>query len=145
MNEMKAPDCVCRLPEQLARIPSSPIIFDEELSEFRIRFENGSLEQLMNYCFWCGGRLPLSRRSSLFEDISETELADIQVAISGVRSLSQAIEVLGKPDVETYNQPTSEFPLASIFYKSRWSTCELCMFSDDRDVLNIAIVPKRKT
>lgn len=144
MNEITAPDCVCGLPEQLSCIPSSPIVFDEEILEFRIRFDNGSLEQLMNYCFWCGGRLPLSKRASLFEDISETDLADIQVAISGVQSLSQAIEILGKPDIETYSPNTSGFPLASIFYKARWSTCELCMFSDNKNALSIAILPKRK-
>jgi len=144
MTEPKGPDCFCGLPVELSRLPSSPIVFDEELTEFRLRFQNGSLEQLMIFCFWCGGKLPCSERGSLFEGISESESADIQIAISGVQSISDAIRVLGKPDDEIRSSTASESPYMSLFYNRRWKTCDLCIFSDDTQAFNFAIVPKRK-
>ena len=138
--ELNSRECSCGLLRELSELPSSPVAFDENFKEYRLCFKDGSMEQLMLFCFWCGGKLPVSERSSFFEVVSEREKADIQNILSDVSSVPDVFRVLGKPDEEIRNSSSR----LVFLYNSRWKTCDLHVLQDEFGAFYCAIVPKRK-
>lgn len=99
MNEQQPTDqrnCQCGRPQHMVEDPLYPIEFDEQTGEYQI-VHNG-VRIFMEYCFKCGGRLPESKRGSLFTTPDENEKAEIADLLRGVRSIDDVVRILGAAD-----------------------------------------------
>jgi hypothetical protein len=149
MNENKAA-CDCGTVEDLASDRKSPIEHDKNLSEYNLVSGDGKTHYRMYFCFFCGGRLPESKRASLFTDPSEEEIKEVAELMSKVRSMEQAIGVLGKPD-ETVKAPKaasgengrSEYKNHHR-YLTRWKTLDLTVRERNDGSLDSAFTGKYK-
>ena len=73
----------------------------------------------MRYCFWCGGRLPESKRGSFFTTPDPAEMAEVQSLLQGAKSHEDVLQILGPPD-EILEFGGSEFEKATGLVLSRW-------------------------
>lgn len=119
--------CNCGMLDRLAGDPKSPVKFDERLNEYHLEWERRTV--IMNSCFWCGGRLSESRRGEFFTEPSEEEMAEVRSFHSRIKTVGNALELLGPPD-ETH-QWDDEFAHGreienqwkqSLVYSSHWDT-----------------------
>jgi len=97
MNEHKA-ECACGTVEDLASDRNSPIEHDKALNEYNLISGDGKVHYRMHFCFFCGGRLPESKRASLFTEPSAQEIKEAAELMSKAGSMQEVIQVLGKPD-----------------------------------------------
>ena len=88
--------CQCGAPEWWIADPHIPVEFDERMNEYGI-VRDGSWT-VMRYCFWCGGKLPESKRGDFFTTPSEAELAEVRALLKGCKSHEDVARVLGPPD-----------------------------------------------
>jgi hypothetical protein len=97
-------NCHCGTVESLASNRQSPIRYDEKLNEYNLVSGDGEVHYRLYFCFFCGGKLPASRRADLFTDPSAEEMEDVAKILGKVKSMQQARQVLGAPD-ETVQAP----------------------------------------
>src|SRR4029079_18495626 len=71
-------------------------VFDERLNEYHL--VHGRYRANLYFCPFCGCKAPSSRRESLFEVVTESEMERLQNLIKGIRTLDDARRVLGEPD-----------------------------------------------
>jgi hypothetical protein len=88
--------CDCGGPERWVRDPHFPVEFDEQMNEYHL-VRDGA-RALMRYCFWCGGRLPESRRGSCFTTPSAAEMAEVKGLLDGAKTHEDVLRILGPPD-----------------------------------------------
>lgn len=99
--------CACGDLERSADDPRSPIVFDAELNEYNLEYTSpcgdgtcapgkGSLR--LYHCPLCGGAAPESKRDLLFAVIPLDEQRRLNGLLAGVRSIEDALRVLGPPD-----------------------------------------------
>ena len=92
--------CDCGILEQASREPVHPIRYDEKMNEYFIAYGNqGKL--CIYYCPFCGGLMPESRRSSLFEFISQDEKTRLSGLFKKVATEADVLNQFGSPDRET--------------------------------------------
>lgn len=91
--------CDCGVPERASREPEHPIRFDTELNEYFIRYGDRG-RMMIYYCPFRGGRVPKSRRASLFEYVSDEEGGRISSLFEGIRTEQDVRERFGAPDRE---------------------------------------------
>jgi hypothetical protein len=133
--------CQCGMPERHAQQSRSPVRFDAELNEFHVVGPGAVI--ILRYCYWCGGKLPRSRRSQLFESMDQKEIDGIQAIARELKSLDDAQRLLGAPD-ETQHRPQAgsgydrhgapvEYE-RTLTYRQRWRTVDLQLheFADGR-------------
>ena len=96
MSETANP-CKCRWLERMSSEPDEPISFDDASGEYHITKPRGGY-LVIYHCPFCGGAAPLSRRHELFADISDAEVERLRRVTARVKTVQQAIKVLGKPD-----------------------------------------------
>lgn len=77
--------------------PMFPIGFDEEMNEYYVALIPGG-EATMRYCFWCGGRLPESKRGSFFTKPSDEEMDEVVALLRGAKSHEDVLRILGPAD-----------------------------------------------
>jgi len=109
--------CTCGfLPEQ-ADDPTSPIVYDPQMNEYRFEYPNPCGEgecgqakaSLMIYhCPFCGGAAPAPARDLLFAVIPPEEEHRLYGLLSGIKTLDEAIRVLGPPDGDNPSGLTEE-------------------------------------
>ena len=122
--------CQCGKPEKWARHPAFPVEFDAELNEYyMVHGKKQPRNHIMRYCFWCGGRLPESKRGELFTEPDEGEMAEVRTLLAEARSAADALRVLGEPDntVDWVEGPEPELYASKKWtkchqYSSRWKT-----------------------
>ena len=129
MNENKA-ECACGTVAELASDRNCPIVYDHSLNEYNLVSEDGKVRYRLYFCFFCGGKLPESKRASLFTEPSDKEMREVALLMAKVRSMQQAIEVLGKPDQTIKAPRTAQENGKSAYkshhrYSSRWKTLDL--------------------
>jgi hypothetical protein len=85
----------------------------------------------MRYCFWCGGRLPESKRGTFFTVPDEVELAEIYSLLANSKSLEDVFRIFGPPD-ETLDLPGSKIGSGREVYwerihrySTRWKSLHL--------------------
>ncbi len=107
--------CRCGGLESAADEPDNPIIFQADLNEFQIEYstEEGPGHMMIHYCPFCGGKPPDSRRSRLFARITRAELRRLRDLTTDIRTLEDAVRILGEPDQDeaegmTVHTPGSE-------------------------------------
>lgn len=125
--------CECGMPDQWVVDPHFPVEFDERMNEYNLVIRDGS-RAVMEYCFWCGGKLPEAKRGDFFTTPSETEMAEVRSLLKGARSHEDVRRVLGPPD-EIYdgggfdqNKSTGAILACweqSYRYTTRWKTLVL--------------------
>ena len=98
MPDPHAPECDCRTLERLSKEPGAPVVYDPELNEYRIQTADGLCKVNMYHCFFCGGRLPKSRRRDLFMHITHDEQVRLAQILKDIRALPDLLAALGPPD-----------------------------------------------
>ena len=124
---IKSSDCTCGMPANWAANPVYPVEFDEITNEYHLSCK--SRIAVMRYCFWCGGRLPASKRGELFTTPSEEEKEEVQRLLSNAESAEDAVRLFGPPDEshEWDESATGGFENVvrwkrTLRYSSRWKT-----------------------
>src|SRR5262245_22102219 len=123
-------ECQCGEPQRWAAKSNSPIQFDARLNEYHLVC--GDAYGLLRYCFFCGGRLPDSKREALFSIPNDAEQEEVRRLIGTAKNLQDVLAMLGKPD-ETFDEETCrEYAVANELrwkrlyrYSSRWKTLVL--------------------
>jgi hypothetical protein len=122
--------CDCGFPERWARDPSVPIEFNPKVNEYYlVAGTKGGMHHVMHYCFWCGGRLPESKRGELFTEPAESEMAQVRAVSAEAKSAADVLRVLGEPDA-TFDWVDTDDPELNgakkwdkcYRYSSRWKT-----------------------
>jgi len=119
--------CKCGMPERWVADPKYPVEFDKLTNEYHLACEDGIA--VMRYCFWCGGRLPESKRGDLFSTPGKEEEQEIQRLLSTAKTVDAVLQVLGKPD-ETFEWDEATYGISpdvlrwkqTLHYSSRWKT-----------------------
>jgi len=103
----------------------------------------------MYYCFFCGGKLPQSKRTSLFTEPSEKEARDVSRILAKARSIKDALRAMGEAD-EVRDTPLSEQKGASAkyvrhhVYSSRWKSLDLTVREREDGSFDVAYTGKYK-
>jgi hypothetical protein len=95
MPDPNAPECDCSVLETLSKEPRVPIIYDPELNEYLIQATDGLNKVKMHHCFFCGGRLPKSRRADLFMHITEDERMRLWAMLKDIQFLPDLLAAFG--------------------------------------------------
>ncbi|MCB9767178.1 MAG: DUF433 domain-containing protein [Candidatus Omnitrophica bacterium] len=90
--------CGCGQPERMASDPNSPVSFNEILNEYTVDSEGGSRQYSMYFCFFCGGKMPKSKRGDFFTKIDDSELGAAMDLVSKIESEKDIVRILGEPD-----------------------------------------------
>jgi hypothetical protein len=99
--------CTCGFLQEEADNPSSPIVYDSQLNEYHFEYPSPCADgergpdkaMLMIYhCPFCGGAAPDSKRDLLFAVIPVEEERRLYQLFHGIKTLNDAIQVLGPPD-----------------------------------------------
>src|SRR5438105_11201887 len=96
--DQKSGNCQCGTVESLASDRQSPIEYDKKLNEYNLVSREEKVHYRLYFCFFCGGKLPESRRAGLFTEPSAEEMKEVARILGNVTSIQQAIQVLGEPD-----------------------------------------------
>ncbi len=92
--------CQCNYLQRAADNPENPIRFDQRTSEYQFVFGDGRLR--IFHCPFCGGAAPESKRSLLFAQIPYSEEDRLSQVLEPIKTIDDALELLGKPDVDSY-------------------------------------------
>lgn len=90
--------CDCGVLDRAAKEADHPIRFDERTGEYHLHHVRGLL--VFYYCPICGGRLPASRRSSLFVHVDDAERSRLSVLLASISSVADVFSRFGPPDEE---------------------------------------------
>ena len=91
--------CGCDFLDREADDPDTPIVFDEQLKEYRFECpssKHGSI--LIYHCPFCGGAATESKRGKLFAVVSSSEADRLYQSLEHIQSLEEAIRIIGSPD-----------------------------------------------
>ena len=137
MNENN-PDtktCECGHPERWAADPTWPVEFDERMNEYNLVHDG--VKAIMRFCYWCGGRLPDSKRGDFFTTPDETELAEVRALLADAKTAEDVFRILGSPD-ETHDWKEPARPSyvdgktirwkRTFRYSTRWKTLILDVY-----------------
>lgn len=111
--------CRCGYLQEQADDPRSAIVFDRELNEYNYVYPcapgdgdcEGATSMLRIYhCPFCGGAAPESKRDLLFAVITAEEEERLTELLRGIRSLDDAVRMLGPPDRDEPHAITQRMP-----------------------------------
>jgi len=119
------------MPERWVVDPHFPVEFDREMNEYHLVHKGA--RAVMRYCFWCGGRLPASKRGAFFTTPKKSEMAEVRSLLKGAKSHEDVVGVLGPPDKTVDLGGSSRKPNGEILcrwrqqllYSTRWKTLVL--------------------
>jgi hypothetical protein len=89
-------NCECGMPQRWIADAHFPVEFDEEMNEYQL-VRDGARSP-MRYCFWCGGRLPESKRGTFFTTPDKAERDEVASLLKGAKSHEDVVQMLGPPD-----------------------------------------------
>ena len=125
--------CNCHQPDEWKVNDKIPISYSEELNEYHLICDGGG-ELQMNYCYFCGGKLPDSLRGQYFTDLDKSEEDEVKSLIGEIDSVEKMYELLGVPDKKgNHNLKEDEFFILSrkdkcvrwYMYYKRWKSLVL--------------------
>ena len=89
--------CNCRNPDEWKVNDKIPISYFEDLNEYHLMCKGGH-GLIMNYCYFCGGKLPNSLRGQYFLELEESEVDEAKSFTKKIDTIEKIYEVLGEPD-----------------------------------------------
>lgn len=89
--------CKCSWLQQASDEPTVPVRFREEVGEYQVENRDGGY-LVIRHCPWCGGAAPRSKRASLFATMPQAEVERLKRLTANLKTLDEALAVLGKPD-----------------------------------------------
>jgi hypothetical protein len=101
--------CTCRWFERAAAEPGVPIEFNEQLNEYKLVDGSGGRMSLY-FCPFCGCKAPESRSASMFTKITDAELGRLRNLTKEIKTLVDALRVLGRPDDDMEGGGSTIFP-----------------------------------
>jgi len=90
--------CDCGVLERMADDLKCPVEFDAALNEYHITREGGGFSMIY-YCPFCGGSTPKSRRSQLFQRITEDEKRRLCDLTKDMRTVEDVTAAFGEPNI----------------------------------------------
>jgi hypothetical protein len=89
--------CRCQALEYLADDPRTPLVFDTKTNEYHITKDPGDRggHFIVRYCFFCGGKAPISKRAELFARIPDEEKRRLSELCKEIRTFDEAIRTFG--------------------------------------------------
>ena len=101
----KVNSCKCGVPEHAVADPHIPIVFDKATNEYHLTYVcegiNRSGSMIFYYCPFCGGRLPISIRDTLFATVTSSETSRLSTLTRHIASIEDAINNFGAPDFDS--------------------------------------------
>jgi hypothetical protein len=154
--------CTCGYLQHAAEDPNSPIVFDPQLNEYHFEFLSpcsdgtctGAKATLAIYhCPFCGGAAPESKRDLLFAVIPAEEQRRLYTLLEGIKTLDEAIRVLGPPDedrpygvTQTHPEQEGKAPTIQSFrtleYRHLSGTAEVCIVDYHKDRVHFMLQGK---
>jgi len=128
------------------------------MNEYHLsHYDHGSYSVLY-YCFFCGGKMPESKRGTFFEEPDPLEVAEFSRLAEQVSDVKSMREVLGEPDsIHHWTDPKDEEGkrLAKAYgirrsyktsysYDSRWKTIDAGFNEEDNGHIYYVIGGKYK-
>lgn len=101
--------CDCGSLENASKEPDHAIRFDAQMKEYYIAYGTGS-RMMVYYCPHCGGKIPESRRPSLFAHVTEKESMRIVRLLKGIRTVEDVLAKFGPPDEEREQNSSVRHP-----------------------------------
>jgi hypothetical protein len=100
--------CSCGYLERAANDPKSPIVFDKLTHEYQFVYPDpqadiiprGKATLIIYHCPFCGGAAPPSQRDLLFSIITPDEEQRPRELLADVRTIDDALRILGQPDLD---------------------------------------------
>ena len=89
--------CACRWPHDVAAEPENGVAFDKETKAY-VFLTRGGGTLMIYHCPFCGGAMPRSPRAERFAYVTEAEVARLNRLTGSVKSVADAVRVLGKPE-----------------------------------------------
>ena len=150
--DQKPERCHCGTVESLAADRQFAIEYDKKLNEYNLVSRDETFYYRLYFCFFCGGKLPESKRASLFTEPSAEEMKEVARILSDVTSIQQAIQILGKPDeiVKAPKASSRENRKSGVNYKKhhrylrRWKTLDLTVREREDGSIDSAFTGKYK-
>ena len=148
--------CQCGMPEKWAADSTFPVGFNAKMNEYHIvHGPSQNATAIMRFCFWCGGKLPASKRDSFFTEPSEEELQRVRSVMEQVHDANSMRAVLGEPDfvhprrTDDYSADQAriynmKFPRTQYLYQTGWKTLSLFVNEQDDGSLSYSISGKQK-
>lgn len=65
------PKCCCQQMENALQDNEHPIYYSSAFQEFGIKLSSGYEYVILNYCNWCGSKLPESKRDDWFDSLEK--------------------------------------------------------------------------
>jgi hypothetical protein len=109
MPNPDAPECECTTFRWMTSQPDFPISYDAELNEYHI-VGAGDAKVMIYHCFFCGGRMPHSRRESLFHHLSEEEVQRLRDLTKPLNTVAAVIAAFGEPETDDPQGTTVMMP-----------------------------------
>ena len=140
--------CQCGTPERRAAQMDFPMQYNAELEEYCLvhgATQNG--KAAMRYCFWCGGKLPDTKRASLFTEPDEQEQAALGRLTDRIKNAAAMRALLGEPDeIHTDDGfPFGQLPWKYQYtYNQRWNTLVLYVFEAEDGSVDFGHTGKKK-
>lgn len=151
--------CKCGYLERAADDPNSPFVFDPELNEYNFEYpspcgdggcEGAKASLVIYHCPFCGGAAPASKRELLFAVIPAEEQRRLYSLLEGIKTLEEAIGILGPPDddsphgvTETYPEQKGKPPTVQSFrtltYRQLSETAEVCITDSPTDRVHVML------
>ncbi len=163
--------CKCGYLQRAADDPSSPIVFDPELNEYNFEYPDPELNEYsfedpspcgdgaregtkatlrMYHCPFCGGAAPESKRELLFAVISAKEQRRLYELLDGIKTIDEAIRVLGPPDEDGPHGVTQSHPeregkaptvqsFRTLNYRQLSETAEVCIVDYQKDRVHVML------
>jgi hypothetical protein len=90
--------CDCGVLERASRKSDHAIRWDDSMNEYYIAHgKNGRM--MIYYCPFCGGSTPKSRRSLLFQTLTDSERQRLCTLTKDMRTIQDVTGTFGEPDI----------------------------------------------
>jgi hypothetical protein len=109
MPNQKAPECECSVIAHMAAEPNLPITYDVKMHEWHIVGADGA-KTIIYHCFFCGGRMPRSRREDFFHTVSDAESRRLFDLTRPLKTVADVVAAFGQPESDNPQGTTITLP-----------------------------------
>jgi hypothetical protein len=152
--------CRCGYLQRAADDPGSPVVFDSDSNEYNFRGPGSAAAEdprfvtvRIYHCPFCGGAAPSSKPRLQFVVISQGEQQRLLQLLDGIRTLDDAIRVLGPPEEDTPHGVTETHPeeesaaptvrsCRTLTYRGLSETADVCILDRQGDRVGVILQGK---